>query len=171
MLGEVDDPMTTREDVIKEIEAVDARVHELTPQLLTHGNLTLPEGDWHVREALCHLAARANSVPIATVAAQRARVKAPGESVAARGAVEIVEVNRRQIDDRLDRSLQELVEEIHAGHQSAIQAVREVDERALGESLILFAGRGEISFAELLRLAGPGHENNHLDQIVKAIKG
>jgi hypothetical protein len=163
--------MTTRADVIKEIEAVDARVHELTPQLLTHGNARLPEADWRVREALCHLAARANGVPVATAAAQRARARAPGESTAARGAVEIDEVNRRQIDDRRDRSLQELLEEIHSGHQNAIRAVREFDEQTLGEHLVLFAGRSEMSFAELLRLAGPAHENNHLDQIVKAIGG
>jgi hypothetical protein len=34
-----------------------------------------------------------------------------------------------------------------------------------------FTGVGDMSFAELLLRAGPGHENNHLDQIEKAIGG
>lgn len=163
--------MTTRVDVIKGIEAVDARVHELTPQLLTHANAKLPEGEWHVREALCHLAARSNAIPLAMIAVQRARARAPGVSAAASGAIEIDEVNQRQIDDRRDRSLQELLDEIHTGHQTALNAVREIDEQTLDERLVVIAGRGEISFAELLLRAGPGHENNHLDQIEKALGG
>jgi hypothetical protein len=170
--GGIGELMTTRVDVINGIEAVDARVNELTPQLLTHADAELPEGEWHVREALCHLAARANSVPLATAAAQRARAaKSQGQAAPARGSINIDEINQRQIDDRRNHSIQELLDEIHAGHQTAVKAVREFDQPSLEERLPAFTGGGDMSFAELLLRAGPGHENNHLDQIVKAMGG
>lgn len=162
--------MTTKVDVIEGIKAVDARVNRLTAQLLASADAELPEGEWHVHETLCHLAARANGVPVATAAARRARAaKIQGQSVPARGAVDIVEINEQQIDDRRNRSVQELLDEIHAGHQAALQAVREFDPPALEERLPAFAGGGDMSFADLLLRAGPGHENSHLDQIEKAI--
>ena len=106
--------MTTKVDVIGGIEAVDARVNQLTPHLLTNGASRLPEGEWQVRQVLCHLAARANSVPIATAAAQRMRAPSdPGQSTPARSAIDIDEMNQQQIDSREKYSIQELLDEIH----------------------------------------------------------
>jgi hypothetical protein len=164
--------MTTKVDVMKGIEAVDARVNQMTPQLLTNGTARLPEGEWQEGQVLCHLAARANSVPIATTAAQRMRAaRDQGQSALARSAIDIDEMNQQQIESRQNRSIQELVDEIHAGHQAALQAVREFDPRALEERLPAFTGGGDMSFADLVLRAGPGHENHHLDQIEKAMGG
>ncbi len=164
--------MTTRMDVIKEIEAVDARVDRLAPQLLTQSDTKLLDGAWQVRQLLCHLAARANGIPIAAAAAQRARAaKAPGQSASAWRAIDIDEINQRQIDDRRHLNIQEILDEIHAGHQAALKAIRELDEPSLEERLPAFTGVGDMSFADLAMRAGPGHENHHLDQIEKAIGG
>ena len=162
--------MTTKVDVIGGIEAVDARVNQLTPHLLTNGASRLPEGEWQVRQVLCHLAARANSVPIATAAAQRMRAPSdPGQSTPARSAIDIDEMNQQQIDSREKYSIQELLDEIHTGHQAAVQTIREFEQQTLEERLPSITGRGDMSFADLVLRAGPGHENNHLDQIEKAI--
>ncbi len=163
--------MTTRHDVIKGIEEVDTRVHGMAPRLLTHGDAKLPEGEWTVRQALCHLAARSNCVPLAVSASRRAHARAQGVPSAAGGAGGINEVNQRQLEERQDRTVAELLDEIHAGHQDAVKAVRGIDEPTLGERMVYYSGGGEMSFAELLLRAGPGHENNHLDQIEKAIGG
>ena len=164
--------MTTKVDVMKSIEAVDIRVNQMTPRLLTNGAAKLPEGAWQVRQVLCHLAARANSMPIATMAAQRMRAaKDQGQSAPARSAIDIDEMNQQQIDDRQNSSIQEIVDEIHTGHQAALQAIREFDEQTLEERLPALSGGGDMSFADLVLRAGPGHENHHLDQIEKAMGG
>jgi len=162
--------MTTKADVITAIEAVEVRVERLTPRILAHADAGLPDGEWRVREALCHLAARANSVPIATAAAQRARAaQAQGQPALRRGSFSIDEVNQRQIDDRRNRSIQALLDEIHAGHQAELRAISDLDPQSLDLRFPAFTGEGDMSLAELLLLAGPGHDNNHLDQIEQAI--
>ena len=164
--------MTTKVDVMKSIEAVDIRVNQMTPRLLANGAAILPEGAWQVREVLCHLAARANSIPVATMAAERARAaKIQGQTAPARGTFDIDEINQRQTNDRENRSIQELLDEIHNGHLAALQAIREFDQPVLDEILPAIARLGDISFADLVVRAGPGHENSHLDQIEKVIGG
>ena len=162
--------MTTKVDVIKGIETVDTRVDQMTPRLLANGAARLPEGAWQVRQVLSHLAARANSMPIAATAAQRMRAAGDqGKPALARSGIDIDEMNQEQIDTRQSRSIQELVDEIHTGHQTMLKAIREFDEKTLEERLPALTGGGDMSFADLVLRAGPGHENHHLDQIEKAM--
>jgi hypothetical protein len=164
--------MTKKADIVTGIEAVDARINQLTARFLTNGAARLTEGKWQVRQVLCHLAARANSLPVANAAVERIRAaKLQGQAAPARGAFDIDDINQQQIDSRQDRSIQEIVDEIHSGHQAALQAVRDLDEQALEERLPAFTGGGDMSFADLVLRAGPGHENHHLDQIEKAMEG
>ena len=88
-----------------------------------------------------------------------------------RGTFDIDEINQRQTNDRENRSIQELLDEIHNGHLAALQAIREFDQPVLDEILPAIARLGDISFADLVVRAGPGHENSHLDQIEKVIGG
>ncbi len=90
-------------------------------------------------------------------ATERARLRAQGGSTADRSVTEIDEVHQRQIEERQNRSLQELLKGIHTGHESAMRQVREFDEQELGEFLLIRAAGSEMSFAELLLRAGPAH--------------
>jgi hypothetical protein len=158
--------MTTKADVIAAIVAVEARVERLAPDILAHADARLPEGEWRVREALCHLAARSNSVPMARAAVERARTaQAQGGPALRQGSFDIDEVNRQQIADRQGRSPRDLLDEIHQGHQAEIAAMTAFDPEMLDLRIPSFTGQGDMSVADLLLLAGPGHDNAHLDQI------
>ena len=162
--------MTTRADVIAAIETVQRRVEQMAPGMLAHVDARLPEGEWQVRDALCHLAARSNSVPVAVMAMERFRAaQAQAGPDSPRRSYNIDEVNAGQIDSRQDRSPQELLEEIRAGHQAESAAVGAFDQEMLDTRMPAFTGQGDMSFCDLLLAAGPGHDNAHLDQIQRAI--
>ncbi len=157
--------MTTKAEILAAIEAVEARVERLTPAILAHVEARLPEGEWRVREALCHLAARSNSVPIAQAAAERVRANQGW------GSYNIDEENAGQIADRQRRTTQDLLAEIHQGHRAETAAVAAFDDETLNQRMPKFIRTGDMSMADLLLAAGPGHDNMHLDQIEKAVGG
>lgn len=168
-----DRDMTTRADVIAAIQAVEARVERMTPEILAHVDARLPEGEWRIREALCHLAARSNSVPLVAAVMERAR-GAEGQDRASfwRTSVNSIDVvNQAQINDRGGLKAQELLGEIHHGHRAEIAAVAAFDQGALELRIPKVARQGDMTIADLLMAAGPGHDNMHLDQIERAILG
>ena len=52
-----------RIEVLQAIEDVDARVRALRARIEVNAEKLLLSGEWRVRDALSHLAARSNSVP------------------------------------------------------------------------------------------------------------
>jgi hypothetical protein len=162
--------MTTRAEVIGAIEAVEARVERMAPAILAHADARLPVGEWCVRDALCHLAARSNSVPMVVAAAEELlAAKTQGGSERLRRTYNIDEVNRQQIDSRQDRTPRELLGEIGEGHRAEIAAVSALDQEWLDQRIPSFTGQGDMSIVDLVLAAGPGHDTAHLDQIERAI--
>jgi|SRR5947209_7499198 len=163
--------MPTKEEVVAAIAAADERVTGLGPAMLANAQTPLVESEWDVRQALCHVAARANPVPLANMIMQRVRAaQAAGQPTGPRGSGRGNEINQGQLEERQDSSVPDLLNEIHAGHQAAILAVREMPQDILDQRLPRFFGEGDMSMAELLLLSGTGHETSHLDEIVKAIE-
>ena len=162
-------PMTTKEEVIAAIEASDARVQALAPTLLAHGQARLPDSDWDVRQALCHVAARANAVSLSTGLAQRMlAARAKGQPLDLRAA-RAGDINQAQLDERQDRSVADLLAEIQAGHQAALEAVRALPPDQFDLSFPRFTGEGEMTVGEMILRAGSGHENDHLNHIERAV--
>jgi len=165
--------MTTKEEVISAIEAADARIKNLAPALLAHGPDPLPDSEWDVREALCHVAARANPVPLSLSIMQRMLVATAQtqpfdpRAAANRGAA----INQTQLDERMDRSVEEVLAEIQTGHQTALATVREMPQDQFDQSFPRVTGDGETSLGEMILRAGAGHEKEHLDQIERALGG
>jgi hypothetical protein len=163
--------MTTKEEVIAALETSEARVDRLAPDLLAHPDAKLVDSEWTVWQALCHVAARSNALPLATRLAERIRAaQAEGQPINWRGSNRGVDINQAQIDERQGRGVPELLSEIHAGHQAAMAAVRGLSQESFDERFPRFTGEGEMSMGELLMLSGSGHENGHLDQIEQAIE-
>ena len=165
--------MTTKDEVISAIEAADARMKALAPALLAHGPDRLPDSEWDVRQALCHVAARANPVPLSLTIMQRMLVaSAQGQKPDFRGgAVRGAEINQAQLDERMDRSVAEVLAEIETGHQTALATVREMPQDEFDQRFPRVTGDGETSLGEMILRAGAGHEKEHLDQIVNALGG
>ena len=164
--------MTTKDDVISAIETADARVKALAPALLAHGPDHLPDSEWNVREALCHVAARANPVPLSLSVMQRMLVaSAQGLKTEWRGGSRGAEINQTQLVERMDRSVADVLAEIQTGHQAAIATVREMPQEQFDQRFPRVTGDGETSLGEMILLAGAGHEKEHLDQIENAMGG
>jgi hypothetical protein len=161
--------MTTKDEVIAAIEASDARVQALAPALLAHGQARLPDSDWDVRQALCHVAARANAVPLSTGLVQRVlAARAKGQPLDLRAA-RAGDINQAQLDERRERSVADLLAEIQAGHQAAIVAVRALSPDQFDQSFPRLTGDGEMTLGDMILRAGSGHENDHLNHIERAI--
>ena len=165
--------MTTKDEVISAIETADARVKALTPALREHGADRLPDSEWDVREALCHVAARANAVPLSLSIMER-MLTATGQpqpldprAAASRSAA----INQAQLDERMDRSLEEVLSEIETGHQAAIATVRAMPQDEFDQRFQRVTGDGDTSLGEMILRAGAGHEKEHLDQIERALGG
>ena len=88
-----------RDEVRSAIEAIDARVTALRARLEQHADTPLLEGEWRVRDALSHLAARANPVPnvLRRLTAHEAGTVLPRP--------DIHEVNAGQVEERADRPI------------------------------------------------------------------
>src|SRR5579859_1657250 len=161
---------TTKEDVITALETSEARVDRMAPSLLAHPEVKLIDSEWNVRQALCHVAARANALPLATRLAQAAlAAKAAGQPLNLGGAGRQTDINQAQLDERQGRGVADLLSEIHAGHQAAISGVRELSPETFDQRFPRFRGEGEMTVGELILAAGSGHENSHLYLIEQAI--
>ncbi len=160
--------MTSREDFAAAVRQVDDRLSALRDDILANGDKPLLEGTWRVRDALSHLAARANGVP--RVLARVEAADNPSTSASAPAPRNIDEINAGQVDERVERSVEELLDEIRDGHAAALQAASAVDDATLARSIPLGFRPGDATVAELLAMGGPRHDGNHLDQVEAALK-
>ncbi len=153
-----------RIEVLQAIEDVDARVRALRARIEVNAEKLLLSGEWRVRDALSHLAARSNSVPNV----MRRLVASESQSAGTAPRVNIDEINHDQVDERSGRSIQEILDEIHAGHRTAILSLP-VDEM-LARTLPAVGG-GDVSIAESIARSGARHEQNHLNDVEAALDG
>jgi hypothetical protein len=156
--------MATRDEIVAAIQAVDARLETLKPRILAQGDAPLKEGTWKVREALSHLAARANGVGrvAGRVAAAKAGTPAPPPA-------NIDDINADQVAERSTKSVVELLDEIATGHAAAIAAIGTIDQAVLDHPLPMGIRPGDIPASDMMLRGGPGHDNNHIDQIEAAL--
>lgn len=159
--------MTTRDEFIQAVRSVDERLETIRDEILANPEKPLLEGTWRVRDALSHLAARANGVP--RVLARVEAIDHPSGAPAATPR-NIDEINAGQVDERVDRSAEELLDEIREGHANAIKAAEGLDSVLLERSIPLGFRPGDATVAELLVMGGPRHDGNHVDQIEAALK-
>ncbi len=156
--------MTTRDDIIEAIRTIDARIDPIRDRLIERGDHRLLEGDWRIRDALSHLAARSNGVDRVI---QRLRAAQAGTPVAPMRNVD--DINAGQVEERRDASVVELLDEIRAGHLAAIEALNHVDDATLATLLAQGFRPGDAPVSDMILRGGPGHDGNHLEQIEAAL--
>jgi len=160
--------MSSTDEFAAAVRQIDDRLAALRQEILANGDKPLLEGTWRVRDALSHLAARANGVP--RVLARVEALDSPANSGSAPAPRNIDEINAGQVDERSERSVEELLDEIHAGHAAALVAAAAIDEATLARSIPLGFRPGDATVGELLVMGGPRHDGNHLDQVEAALK-
>lgn len=152
--------MTSREDIAAAIRETDGRLDRLRDRIVDNADTPLAQGEWRVRDALSHLAARSNGVDRIV---QRARAIEAGTPMPAPTSID--EINAGQVEERRDRSVEEILDEIRAGHAAAIEALAHVDDDLLTTEIPMGFRPGEIAVADMMIAGGPGHDNRHLDGV------
>ena len=109
--------MATREAIIETIRKSDARGEALRERIIAAPEAPLADGEWRVRDALSHLAARANPLPL--IEAVSAMLQAEG----APPAFDPDTQNAEQIAERADKSAFDILDEMHAAYEEAIAGI------------------------------------------------
>jgi len=151
----------TRDELIEAIERAEQRLVALRPMLEATAEQPLPTGTWRVRDALSHLAARANPIPRVL---QRIEEAASG---VATPRPPIDDVNAEQVEERVGLSAAELLDEMQAGHRATLE---QIPSDAVLAGTLPAIGGGEASVAEMIARIGVGHETNHLNEIEAALR-
>jgi hypothetical protein len=157
--------MTTKQALIAAIQAADERVRGLAPLIREQPDAPLLHGEWRVRDALSHVASRADVV---MVFEGFTRLAATGNASAS-AIFDIDAINRGQIQERQERDTEALLQEIAAGHAAALASVAAMDEAALAREIPMPVSSEATTTGNLLLLAGPTHEEMHLDEIARAL--
>lgn len=156
--------MTIRDDILTGIRDIDARLATLHNRIIEGGDQPLLEGTWRVRDALSHLAARANGVDRVI---QRMRAQEAGTPITPVATID--DINAGQVEERRGATVTELLEEIRTAHAAAITALDRTDDATLATLLAQGFRPGEAPVADMILRGGPGHDGNHIEQIEAAL--
>jgi hypothetical protein len=155
-----------RDEIVAGINACDERLTQLKPAIIANSDAPLPEGAWTVRDALCHVAARANGVAMAVTVASGS-LGADAADVGPTFDIDVV--NRQQIADRTTNDVDALLAETFAGHATAIGQLASIDDQMLARRMKLPYFEHEVTVIDLIALAGAGHEQSHINDIARAV--
>jgi hypothetical protein len=156
----------TRDEIVEAIRAVDERIEALLPLARARPDEPLQSGEWRVRDALSHVAARGNPVPRVLTRLNESTDSAGNP----RPVRDIHEINAEQVSTRAGHDVDALIEEAREGHRAALAQLEELDDLVLERRLPVAFPPGELSVGELIVAAGPRHEGNHLNDIEAVLK-
>jgi hypothetical protein len=156
----------TRDEIVDAFHAVEARLEELVPLARARPETPLLSGEWRVRDALSHVAARGNPIPRVLTRLN----EATDSSGNPRPVRDIHEINAEQVQTRAGQDVDALIEELQAGHREALRSLDEMQDDILERRIPVAFAPGELSVAEFIVVAGPRHEGNHLNDIEAALK-
>lgn len=152
-----------RDQFVQAVRAMDERFEALGERARARPEAPLPAGEWNVRDALSHLAARSN--PVGRVLA-RLREMESGNAAPPR---DIHDENAEQVQGRAQLDVDALLDEIRQGHAQALADLAAVDDATLAREMQVAFRPEPITVAEYMRMAGPGHEGHHLGEIEQAL--
>ncbi len=158
--------MATKDEIAEALRASDARIDGLRTRIVDRPEHPLLDSEWRVRDALSHLAARANPVP--RILDRIERLDSGGPEAP---RIDIDEINHGQVEERHGSSAVDLIAELKAGHASAIEALAGIEDGTLEREIPLGFRPGTATVGEMLQMAGAGHEGSHLDAIEAALGG
>jgi uncharacterized protein (TIGR03083 family) len=155
--------MATREEIIgaieQGIEAVDGTFSGLSDEQLA---TEVYEGGWTAKGVLAHLAGRRGTHDmLISLASGGALPQAP------EGGFGVDTWNQRIVDERIDRSRDELLAEFRSVHEDLIQRVRDLDAATLEATVV--TPRGESLASDVLAGSGGMHSVNHSADVAKAL--
>lgn len=156
--------MATKQEIIAAIREGIERV-EATFGSLTDEQLATPvhegDGGWTARQVLAHMAGRAEGHHMMLS-------MATGAAPTGFGGLDVNQWNQQRVDERADRSRDELLHEFLQVHEALIENVSELPDGAL-ETMIPSPRGGEVALGEMLAGSGGRHNVNHTTEVERAL--
>ena len=156
--------MATREAIVQAIRNADARGEALRERIIAAPEEPLAEGEWRVRDALSHLSARANPLPLIEMVSAMAESGAEGPPPDDGEAM-----NAQQIAERASMSAAEILDEMHAAYEEGVAGINALDDETLARSLKLPIMPNEIEMSDLVLMSTSMHVDAHLGDIEAAL--
>jgi hypothetical protein len=155
----------TRTAILAAIDAGEERLRSQADGLRARSDARLRDGDgdWSVRDTLCHLAARANDIPLIRQYVDR------DPTFDAPTMEETNAANAGQIAARTGRSVDELLSEAYQGYAAARATVAELDDAWLQRHVPEIPGFGPLTAADLLLMVYRDHVEWHIGTIERAL--
>ncbi len=156
--------MATREAIVHAIQNADARGEGMRDRIIASPEAPLAEGDWRVRDAVSHLAARANPLTLMeSLEAMARRGEMPHE-------FDIDAQNAEQVADRAEKSVAEILDEMHAAYEAAVADLGALDDETLARPIKLPAMPQEMQISDVVLLSMGMHVEAHLGEIEAALE-
>ena len=156
--------MATKAEIIASIHAGMARVQETFGDL-SDEQLATPvhneEAGWTAREILIHLAGRAIGYNLTVRLAE-------GGGIPSGGGFNVNDWNQRRIDERREKSRDELLAEFRTVHEALITRVEGMSDEFLARTIPRGPGV-TITVAEAMRLGGGQHSISHNSEVEQAL--
>ena len=159
-MADGDGPRSNGPKVVERIGTCAEIVARLKDKILANPDTPLPEGEWKVRDAVSHLAARANPIP--TLHKRISEMNSESEPLSTD------EANHLQGEDRKGLSIEELIKEGEEGFAAAQADIPNISEEDLNQKVKF--GDGEMHAVDIMYFGGPRHFMDHLNDIEKALE-
>jgi len=156
--------MATREAIVQAIRDADARGEALRERIIAAPEAPLAEGEWRVRDALSHLSARANPLPLIEMVSAMAE---SGDAPPPQDEGEAM--NAQQIAERASMSATEILDEMHAAYEEAVAGIEGLDDETLARPVKLPIMPKEIEMSDLVLMSTSMHVEAHLGDIEAAL--
>ncbi|HLT20111.1 MAG TPA: DinB family protein [Thermomicrobiales bacterium] len=155
--------MATREEIIEAIRQ-GIEVAERTFSSLSDEQLATEvyEGGWTAKEILAHLAGRQGTYDMLINMASGGEMPEMPE-----GGFDVDGWNQRIVDERIDRSRDELLAEFRSVHEALIERVQSLDDSILQATVV--TPRGEAIASDVLRGSGGLHSVAHSNDVAQAL--
>ena len=159
-MADGDGPRSNGPKVVERIGTCAEIIDKLRDKILANPDAALPDGDWKVRDALSHLAARANPIP--TLHKRISEMNSDSEPLSTD------EANHLQVEDRSGASIEELIKECEEGFAAAQEDIPNISDEDLLQKVKF--GDGEMHAVDIMYFGGPRHFMDHLNDIEKALE-
>jgi hypothetical protein len=154
--------MATRQEIVDTIRSGKAKVQETFGSLSEEQLQTrIHEGEhgWTAKQVLAHLAGRGMGHDRTIKLAETGELPA---------GFDVNQWNQQRVDERINKSRDELLAEFHRVHDALIQRVQGLSDELLAKTIP--RGTGPVLLSDALRGGGGQHSINHSEEVAKVLK-
>jgi hypothetical protein len=159
--------VATRQEIVDTvrsfIQRADGIAAGLTP---ADWDKTTYEHGWTVKQCYCHLAAMGGAIPFFVNMARNPQPAGGGGGT----AFDVDAFNAMQVAQRQNKSPDELLAEIRSGFESGLKFLDTVDDDLLGKEMTVSFLEGRATLGDLLLQTVALHDDEHLDDIERAVR-